>query len=508
MNIWAFQRKAKRESIFILFIFTIFFYLVWWGAYELVKIFFAITSKTNHFYILFFSIMTVLIFFLKTNSSVESFLNSLSAKPPDKDDLRHKRALNIVEEISAGAGIYPPELFIFQSYIKNGFSIHRKGKNYIVLSEGLVGNLKRDELEGVIAHEISHILNGDTEIKTFLSSMVASLFFMTTIFPIFGYEDRDRDERVRVRASGKGAFFIVVMYVYFILSYFFSMLVSMMISRKRETLADMKAVELTNNPIGLAKALYLASRDRVNSFSAITNPAFKMLFFLNPTKSSLDENEGLLSNLFSTHPPTKKRIGLLLKLAKTDYKNFLASMYRRTHNVDEKFYVEKDNTYEGPYTLKDIKEKFKDISIINIFSENYGKDILFVKGEPDKGSCPRCGGAFESLYYEDVKISKCRNCGGIVVRAKNLSKILVRKDYDFFNQEKKEKFKKEIQFLRMKKGGVLLPKELDPSPPLKCPYCGRNMTKLFINYSMPVVVDYCAVCGIYFFDKGELELIQ
>ncbi len=510
MNIWAFQRKAKRESLSVLLIFIAFFYTIWLGAFELTKFFFKISSKTNHFYIFIIALFTVSIFMIRTRTSINNFLSSLSADFPDKNDLRHIRAKNIVEEVSAGAGISPPKLLIFQSYIKNGFSIKKGKENFVVLSEGLVGNLKRDELEGVIAHEIAHIVNGDTEIKTFISSMVASIFFMQSIMPVFGNSEDNSTKRARVniRVGGRGATFVIALYLYFLLTYIFSLLVSTFISRKRETLADTKAVELTNNPLGLASALYIIGRDKISSFSSITNPAFNMLFLTNPMENSLDEKEGFFSDLFSTHPPLIKRIDFLLKLAKTDRKNFYAQMYKRRHKPDEKYYVEINGKYEGPLRMKEIKEKFKNIPLINVFNENFGRDLIFTRGEPSEGKCPRCGGDLTITYYEDVKVEKCNSCGGIIVPKKSLKKILIRDDYYIDFKEEKENFIKRVNKLRREKKGYVKPFDIDPSKKLKCPKCKREMVRLFINYTIPVAVDYCPMCGIYFFDKGELEIIQ
>ena len=170
------------------------------------------------------------------------------------------------------------------------------------------------------------------------------------------------------------------------------------------------------------------------------------------------------------------------------------------------------NNFNIPPPLKsrrgDIKNRFKNFELLTIFSENYGKDILFTKGIPEKGNCPRCGGALSKTYYEDVEISKCENCGGIILKEKNLKKILIRKDYHFELKHEKEIFLKKIQKMRIKKRGFIMPKDVDPSPPLKCPYCKRDMVRMFLNYSIPVAVDYCPICKIYFFDKGELEFLQ
>ncbi len=212
-----------------------------------------------------------------------------------------------VENLCIGAGLPMPDLYVIDDTAPNAFATGRDPNHAAVaVTTGLLEKLDRQELEGVIAHELSHIGNYDTRLMTIvvvllgLVALLADFFFRWTWYGA-GRRPRNRDK------GGGGAFLIilVVAIVLAILAPLAARLIAFAVSRQREYLADASAALLTRYPEGLARALEKIAADKEPLEAA--NKATAHLYIVNP----LLEHKSWLNNLFSTHPPIDERIALL-----------------------------------------------------------------------------------------------------------------------------------------------------------------------------------------------------
>ncbi|MBD3414082.1 MAG: M48 family metalloprotease [Candidatus Aminicenantes bacterium] len=229
------------------------------------------------------------------------------AKPVQKKDYPY--LYNVVEGLAIAAGLPKPRCYVIDDTAPNAFASGRNPKNsVIVVTKGLLEKLNRAELEGVIAHEMSHIKNRDVLVQTLAVVMVGVVALLSDwILRTFIWG------RGRKRSSGKSsgnaaAIFVVVALVLAILSPLIAQLLKLSISRKREFLADANGALLTRYPPGLASALKKLSEDKEPLEAA--NKATAHLYIVNPLK----DIKGKVNKLFSTHPPIEERISALEKM--------------------------------------------------------------------------------------------------------------------------------------------------------------------------------------------------
>ena len=210
---------------------------------------------------------------------------------------------NIVENLAITAGLPMPRVYIVDDPSPNAFATGRdKEHAAIAVHTGIVKILNRTELEGVLAHELSHVGNRDTLISTIvvvLAGMVSILSHMFLRATMFG-GGRDRDDR-------GGGIFMIIGFVLALLAPLFAIMIQLAISRKREFLADASGALLTRYPEGLASALQKISDAAIPSTSA-TN-ATSSLYFSNPFGGG--KGLGIMTTLFMTHPPVEERIAAL-----------------------------------------------------------------------------------------------------------------------------------------------------------------------------------------------------
>lgn len=211
----------------------------------------------------------------------------------------------IVENLCIGAGIPMPKVYIINDSAPNAFATGRDPKHSVVcVTTGILEKLNKVELEGVIAHELSHVQNYDIRlmaIVVILVGLVALLadFFMRSLW--FG-GSRRRDDR----GNAQGIFLMIGI-ILAILSPLIATLVQLAVSRKREFLADASGVLLTRYPEGLASALEKIAKDKEPLEAA--NNATAHLYISNPFKFKMSGH--WFTNLFNTHPPIEERIKIL-----------------------------------------------------------------------------------------------------------------------------------------------------------------------------------------------------
>jgi len=228
------------------------------------------------------------------------------AKSIEKKD--HPELYRLVENLSITAGLQMPKLYIIEDAQPNAFATGRNAEHGVVaITTGLVNRLERVELEGVLAHELSHIGNKDILVSTIVVALVgvvailADFFFRTAFWGGFGHRDNDR-------GGGQARLIMIgVALVFMIIAPLIAQLIKLAVSRKREFLADASGALLTRYPEGLARALEKISSDPHQLRAA--NDATAHLYIASPFRGR--EKTSWIHKLFMTHPPLEQRVAAL-----------------------------------------------------------------------------------------------------------------------------------------------------------------------------------------------------
>jgi heat shock protein HtpX len=230
------------------------------------------------------------------------------ARPVTKDEFPY--LYNVVEGLAIAAGIPAPRCYVIEDTAPNAFATGRNPKNSVIcVTTGILEKLNRVELEGVIAHEMSHIKNYDILLQTLVVVMAGVVALMSDwILRSFLWGGGRRGGRDRERGGGAGAVLILIGLVLAALSPLIAKIIQLAVSRRREFLADASGAMLTRYPAGLASALRKISADREPLEAA--NKATAHLYIVNPLK----DVKGAVNRLFSTHPPIEERIAALEKM--------------------------------------------------------------------------------------------------------------------------------------------------------------------------------------------------
>ena len=206
---------------------------------------------------------------------------------------------NVVETLAIGLGIPVPKLFVIEDSAPNAFATGRDPQHAsVVVTRGLIDKMDRTELEGVIAHELSHVGNRDIRVMLLVTILVGTVALLADWMwrSMFWGRGRGRDR------GGGNAIIAVVAIVLAILTPMIATLIQLAVSRQREYLADASGALLTRYPPGLASALRKIAADR--EVLEVANKATASLYIANPLKDA----PTFLDHLFDTHPPIEERI--------------------------------------------------------------------------------------------------------------------------------------------------------------------------------------------------------
>ena len=247
----------------------------------------------------------VFIWFLIAYFANTSIINAATgARPLERKE--NKRVYNLVENLCMSQGMPMPKINIINDDSLNAYASGINKKSYTVtLSKGIIEKLNDEELEAVIAHELSHIRNHDVRLLIIsilfvgIFSMLAQIALRSAYYSSF---TRKRDDK------GGAALILLLTMLVAAVGYFFAILMRFAISRKREYLADAGSAEMTKNPLALASALRKISADP--DIEAVKREDVAQLFIQHPGKQATSALSGL-SGLFATHPPIEKRIQIL-----------------------------------------------------------------------------------------------------------------------------------------------------------------------------------------------------
>jgi heat shock protein HtpX len=223
------------------------------------------------------------------------------------------QVLNVVRELTLAAGLPMPAVYLIDDTALNAFATGRDPAHAsVAVTTGLAQRMDREELQGVLGHELSHVRNYDIRYAMLVGvlvgtiALVADVFLRMTFWGGFGGRRSSSDDRSG--GGGLQALIFMIAILLAILAPFFGRLVQLAVSRQREYLADAGSVELTRNPYGLERALAVIAED--TEVLEVANRATQHLYFRNPIRKSEARSKGL----FSTHPPILDRINRLRAL--------------------------------------------------------------------------------------------------------------------------------------------------------------------------------------------------
>lgn len=253
-------------------------------------------------------IFSILLSFISYWYSDKIVLSMSGAKEVDKNNGRE--LYRLVENLCITAGLPLPKIYIIEDSAPNAFATGRDPRHAaIALTSGILGKLEKTELEGVIAHELSHIGNRDILISTIATVLVGIVVLLADWFrhwSFFGGRRSNDDNN----NNQLGAIMLVLAIIFSILAPIFAQLLQLAVSRKREFAADADAALLTRYPEGLARALEKISSDREPLEAA--NRATAHMYIVSPFKGKEEKNQvSWFAKMWMTHPPVAERIAKL-----------------------------------------------------------------------------------------------------------------------------------------------------------------------------------------------------
>ena len=309
-NIYEQQAHNKRLTWLVMFGFVLFLGFLGFGFdYYYLGLF------EDDFY---FPLGTIVAVIFGSGMAVTSYLNgaksvlaATGAVPADPANPADRTLINVVDEMTIASGLPRPQIYIVTDEDPNAFATGRDPQHsYVVVTQGLLDKLNREELQGVIAHEMSHIRNYDIRLMTVVAAFVGSIVLLS--------DTARRSMRFgagtgRRRSKGGGGILIILWIIAIVLAPLIAQMMAMLVSRKREYLADASGAELTRNPLGLASALRKLESAAAPTASIKRGAAH--LCIVDPVGRNINSKEGFTAELFGTHPPLEKRVLALNAMA-------------------------------------------------------------------------------------------------------------------------------------------------------------------------------------------------
>jgi heat shock protein HtpX len=221
----------------------------------------------------------------------------------EADPHQYQQLYNIVQTLAIGDGLPVPKVYVMDDPSPNAFATGRDPNHAAVtVTTGLLQMMNREELEGVLAHEMSHIKNFDVRLLLVVTTMIGLAALIASVWWNGAFRIRSRDDRAVLVVFAVGIIFTLI-------AFLVGPLMQLALSRQRESLADVSGVELTRNPVGLISALKkIAQNDKPPEKF---NHAVAAMMIDNPN----EHHGSFFNHLFDTHPPIEERIAALEKIA-------------------------------------------------------------------------------------------------------------------------------------------------------------------------------------------------
>jgi heat shock protein HtpX len=311
------ERRNRRETIALVLVFMILFTALGFG---LDFVFGDLGLIDGH--LVGVPVLTIAALIIGSIQALLSYyggaalvLGSVHARELTADTPQHQMLLDVIREMALAARMPVPHAYVIDDPAPNAFATGRDPAHSVVcVTAGLIDEMDREELQGVVGHEMAHIRDYDIRTMMMIAVLVggiallADFFIRWSWFGGFGGR-RGRDNR---NGAGAGALIAIAVFILAALAPIFSQLLAMAISRQREYLADASSVEFTRNPQALLRALERIAQTESPLKHASRGVAH--LFMVNPLHGAREDDEGFWANLFSTHPPLSRRIERLRAL--------------------------------------------------------------------------------------------------------------------------------------------------------------------------------------------------
>ncbi len=326
-NFFAQQRANRRRSALLVAVFVLFFAWIGFGA-DLI-LYLQTQSPRPGAYVhripfvgMATSLLAIGMAWFSWRRGPKQILWATGAwELIEAKSLEEKQFENVVAEMSIASGVPKPSIWIVKDPDPNAFATGTDEHHaHVAVTEGLLSTLSRDELQGVVAHEMAHIKNDDVKLMTLLAALVGVLALISDgTRRYIWYGGRVGGRRGSRGGSKKGGGLVVVLLVVWLISVLLAPLISRLlalaVSRKREYLADATAAQFTRNPSALATAL-----ERIEHADAPTKSIKRgtaHLCIADPLGRRLTHRQGVVANLLATHPPMAVRIARLKQMAYT-----------------------------------------------------------------------------------------------------------------------------------------------------------------------------------------------
>jgi heat shock protein HtpX len=300
------ERRNRRETVVLIGAFVVLFLLIG-CAFD----FYAGTLQIHqgHLYgvplfmflaLIFASIQSMISYF----GGARLIVLSVHAQPLTPDSPKHQMVLDVIREMAVAARLPMPTAYFIPDPAPNAFATGRNPDHSIIcVTQGLIDDMDREEMQGVIGHEMSHIADYDIRTMMMVAVLVGGIAMLSD-FMIRASWFRNRDSN-----RNGGGLAVILMIVLALLAPILSQLIAMAVSREREYLADASSVEFTRNPRALLRALQRIAQTESPLKAGTRGTAH--LFIVSPLVADADDDGGFFANLLSTHPPLRKRIARL-----------------------------------------------------------------------------------------------------------------------------------------------------------------------------------------------------
>jgi heat shock protein HtpX len=243
-------------------------------------------------------------------------LLSVHARPLTADSTKHEMVLDVINEMALAARMPAPKPYLMDDPSPNAFASGRDPAHSVIcVTQGLVDQMDREEMQGVIGHEMSHVADYDIRTMMMIAVMVGGIAMLSDFvyrWMFFGGFGGRRGGSDNNRDNQAAMLITLAVIILAAVAPLFSQLLAMAVSRQREYLADASSVEFTRNPRALLRALEHIAKIESPLKQGTAGTAH--LFIVNPREGLRDDSEGFFANLFSTHPPLQKRIARLQAL--------------------------------------------------------------------------------------------------------------------------------------------------------------------------------------------------
>jgi heat shock protein HtpX len=556
-------QKSQRGKTRLLFLALCLFYvfalgLVGLAAVASVSMFIAGSLLTRAFLVRLFlgagaaAVVIALVQFHDARKLGAAFiLRRLQAAPPEPSDRYHRQFIDALEEMRIGSGLPKVRSYVLPSLAFNSMAlVEPDGTPAVAVTEGLLADAARDEIQAVCAHELAHIARGDAFSLTLVCSLADFFERLLDALTPERVDPPGVPPGLTMTARGDLASPLPAFLTAAVLfSGLVMRLLTSLFSREREFLADAAAVEISRGPAALARALYKAHLRNafVGDFSLTYNP----LFIVPP--DSRDASENRFARLFATHPPLGKRLDVLAAMAGLTRRRIVEDVEEAAANREEARRIlgaaEKPalRTMEGAAAPEGLGEaariwrlqapngawsealtlaellsapRFTGLGVVQNTQEGIAararefpqvrvalrRQAAKAPLDPARsGRCPRCDIPLRDVDYEGVPVRACPLCRGRLVDQGLMERIIVRREVGF----SADLVAKAAAFLESDSG--LIEKKAGTEAAagrLFCPACGWRMVPRPFSYQDFLPVDKCLSCQKIWFDADELEILQ